>query len=340
MINKAVHTGLAMAAALGAMAPGAALAQQAAPHATPASAGIAQPHLVKALEIAAGESNWKHTALLTCYPEQAYTAQEVIRDPGAARVFDNFYYLGNGVVGSWAVDTPEGIILIDTMNDQAEADRYILAGMKKLGLDPKRIRIILVSHGHGDHYGGAKYLQDTYGAKVYMPKVDYDMAALRTGDKARPQPRLDVDIKDGDTVSLGGTALKVFITPGHTKGSVSLLIPVQDKGRATTIAYFGGITNRRISPEMHAGYEAWTERFLSLIANEHVEGYIGNHPSYDDTAGRIAYRRLFPKEANPFVSGTPETLRFVRVLQECNRNNTEIEKQVAGLAEPTRGTHD
>lgn len=321
MFTRKQTTLTATLAAMVATCPTAGFAQ-----ATPATAGIPQPHLAEARRIAAEENAWKHTALITCYPEEGQAAQKIIKDPPPSRAFDNLYFLGNGIVASWALDTPEGIVLIDAMTDKAEVDQFIIGGLQKLGIDPARIKIILVSHGHGDHYGGAKYLQDTYGAKVYMPRVDYDMAAKSTGGDRRPLPRLDTDLRDGDTVTLGGKSIKTFVTGGHTPGSISLLLPVSDKGRPATIAYFGGITNRNIAPAMHEAYDGWTRRFQQIATENKVEGFIGNHPSFDDVAGKLAHIVERPTRPNPFLVGTESTVHFLRVLQQCNLNNADIER--------------
>ena len=71
----------------------------------------------------------------------------------AAKAFDQFYYLGINWVNAWALDTPDGIILFDTLTNQAEAAQYIEGGLKALGLDPARIKYIVISHGHPDHFG-------------------------------------------------------------------------------------------------------------------------------------------------------------------------------------------
>jgi metallo-beta-lactamase class B len=90
--------------------------------ATPETASIPQPHLAKARADAFQENSWKFPALITCYPNEGQSAEHVIKDPGPARAADNLYFLGNGIVAAWAVDTSDGIILIDTLNNQEEAD--------------------------------------------------------------------------------------------------------------------------------------------------------------------------------------------------------------------------
>jgi len=294
------------------------------------SAKIPQPHLAKARAIAFGENSWKFPALITCYPDEGQSAEHVIKDPGPGKAADNFYFLGTGIVAAWAVNTSDGIILIDALDNQAEVDKFIIAGLQHFGLDPARIKTIIVSHGHGDHYGGARYLQDKYHAKLYMTALDYDLAEkpLTAPRDWGPPPRRDQVAKDGDTVTLGDETIKLFITPGHTPASLSMLIPVKDKGQNRTLLYLGGITNKGLKPEMHAAYDEWTDRLLKDAAT--ADGVIGNHSSYDEAATKLDKLRIMPNKPNPFFTGAANTARYLSVLKECNLNNWEIEKALRG----------
>src|SRR6266581_4342747 len=82
------------------------------------------------------------------------------------RLFDNLYFVGLANVYAWAYDTPDGIVMLDTLNNSKDAEVTIAGGMKKLGLDPTRIKYIIITHAHGDHFGGAPYLKEHYGAHV------------------------------------------------------------------------------------------------------------------------------------------------------------------------------
>jgi len=75
-----------------------------------------------------------------------------------AKVFDNLYFVGGKLHSSWALTTKEGIILIDTIYPY-NSEELIIGGMRKLGLDPKNIKYVLISHAHRDHIGGAEMLQ-------------------------------------------------------------------------------------------------------------------------------------------------------------------------------------
>lgn len=305
--------------------------------ATPETANIPQPHLAKARQEAFKENNWRFPALITCYPDEGQPAQKIISDPGPAKAADNLYFLGNGIVSAWAVDTSDGIILIDALSNQMEADKYIIGGLQKLGLNPSRIKAIIVSHGHGDHYGGAQYLKDKYGAKLYMPALDYEFAEQFVGGPSTwgKPPRRDQIAVDGEAVTLGDTSIKLFITAGHTPASLSMLIPVKDKGVGRTLLYLGGITNKGLSPKMHIAYDRWTRRLMRIVSDAGVDGVIGNHPSYDDTAIKLDKLRTMPDKPNPFFSGRENALRYLTVLNECNLNNSDIEA-AAGAPTKTR----
>ena len=120
------------------------------------------------------------------------------------KAFDQLYYLGTNIVASWALVTSAGIIQIDTLNNNDDAQNIILAGYKKAGLDPAQIKYIILTHGHGDHFGGAKYLQDMYHPHVLMSAPDWDMVAVGAKEPNFPAaPSRDMDITDGQKLTLG-----------------------------------------------------------------------------------------------------------------------------------------
>src|SRR6476620_11247996 len=90
------------------------------------------------------------------------------------KVFDNLYFLGQTEYSVWAVTTSAGIIVIDTIFDYSVADD-VAGGMKKLGLDHEQIEYAIVSHGHGDHSCGSKYLQDHFNARILRSAADWDL---------------------------------------------------------------------------------------------------------------------------------------------------------------------
>src|SRR5262249_13307933 len=74
------------------------------------------------------------------------------------KVFDNVYYVGPGYVSVWLLTTPDGNILFDSA--QEPYVDYVNGNIRKVGVDPKNIKYIILSHGHLDHFGGASKIQE------------------------------------------------------------------------------------------------------------------------------------------------------------------------------------
>ena len=129
-----------------------------------------------------------------------------------AKVFDNLYFVGGKVHSSWALTTSEGIILIDTIFPY-NSEELIVGGMQKVGLDPKNIKYVLISHAHGDHIGGAEMLQTRYGARVVMGGPDWDLVAKYPNRYKTMAPKRDIVATDGMKITLGGTTVTIWLTP-------------------------------------------------------------------------------------------------------------------------------
>ena len=242
-------------------------------------------------------------------------------EPGQA--FDNLFYVGATWVSAWVLKTSEGLILIDALNNAKEASDLIEGGMRRLRLDPAQIRYVLVTHGHGDHYGGAQMIAERYGARIVASEIDWKM--METGlefDSThwdRP-PRRDIAVKDGDTLTLGDTTVRFMVTPGHTLGTISPVFDVRDHGRIHKAMIWGG-TSFNFGRDMGRldSYIAQTERMRQLSAQWGIDVPLSNHPAVDGTVAKLKARADDPTGPNPFVSGQPVVDRAMRVLNACAR---------------------
>jgi metallo-beta-lactamase class B len=261
-------------------------------------------------------------------PEVAARAErEMAMRIGPARVFDNLYFLGEGFVSSWAVTTSGGIVLIDALNDPAEAKELIVGGLKRLGLNPADIKFVVVTHGHGDHYGGAQYLKDTYGAKILLGAADWEtLAAMKAGSGPLPKgwreniPDRDLTVTDGETLTVGDTSIAFYVTPGHTAGTLSMIIPVTDHGKPHVVAMFGG-TTVPASATSRMQYRDSVTRFAGIAREARVDGLIANHPQFDFTLRKLPLvQARSPGSANPYIVGAEGYAKYLGVLSKCGGN--------------------
>ncbi len=232
------------------------------------------------------------------------------------QVFDNLYLLTTKANSAWAVKTSDGIILIDTLFGYAAQDE-IVDGLKKVGLDPANIKYIVVSHAHGDHDGSVKFLQDTYHPRILMGSKDWELSAR----EADP-PRRDMDATDGQKLTLGDTTITIYITPGHTAGTLSVLVPVKDHGEPHMAMEWGGTAlSGNTSKEMLQSYISNAGRFKDIVDGSGADVIIVNHTDYNDALARFERTKARkPGEPNPWVVGKPEVQNYLTVVQECAKS--------------------
>ena len=237
------------------------------------------------------------------------------------KVFDNLYFVGQTEYSAWAVTTSAGIILVDAIWDYSIEDE-VVGGLEKLGLDPATIKYVLVSHGHLDHAGGAKFLQDKFGARVIMSAADWDLIGRNT--QSWPKPKHDMVATDGQQLTLGDTTLSLYLTPGHTPGTISTLIPVKDRGVPHVVAEWGGTGfNFTITPDKPQRYWFETyiksaERFREVAARAGADALIANHTNLDGSKTKLpAVAARKPGDPNPYVIGADGVRRYLTVADEC-----------------------
>jgi metallo-beta-lactamase class B len=231
------------------------------------------------------------------------------------KVFDNFYFLGTKVHGAWAVTTSDGIIVIDALYDYAVIDE-VEGGLKKLGLDPANVKYLIVTHGHGDHHGGTKYLQDKYRPRVVMGAADWDLVER---DTRNPKPARDIAAADGQKITLGDTTVTLYVTPGHTPTTISLIVPVKDGARSHVAAEWGGTAFSASTPlDMLKAYINSAVRFREIAARSGADVIFTNHTDFDGTNRKLA--ALSTRKAgtpHPFVVGKQAVSQYLTVAEEC-----------------------
>jgi metallo-beta-lactamase class B len=237
------------------------------------------------------------------------------------KVFDNFYWLGTRQHSSWALRTSDGLIIIDT-NFAWATEPEIINGLTTLGLDPRQIKYVVISHAHGDHDQGAAELQKRYGAKVVMGAPDWEATLQRPATAAGGVPTRDVVVGSaGMKLTLGDTTIDIISTPGHTPGTLSYVFPVKDQGRTVMVAYSGGTLTGGFgtSAVRWDEYVESQKRIAKAAADAGATVILSNHSEYDSayTKARLIAAKREPGEEHPFVVGAASVQRYFTVMTEC-----------------------
>ncbi len=174
--------------------------------------------------------------LLLCAALSVFAAENDgwTRSFPAHTVGGNVHYVGTADLACFLIATPEGHLLVNS--GLASSTPQIRASIEKLGFSLKDVKALLTMQAHFDHAAAFAELQKLSGAKVWATAKDAPI--LETGGKNDPyvggsnafQPvKVDRVLKDGEVIALGGTKIRVILTPGHTPGSVSYEVSTPGK---------------------------------------------------------------------------------------------------------------
>lgn len=241
------------------------------------------------------------------------------------QVFDNLYCIGSRSVVAWALKTSDGIILIDSMWDDRDA-KLILDGMKELGLEPAEIKYIIITHGHGDHYGGAKYIQNKTDAKIIMTEVDFNYmnsSSKGANGPRSPKPSIVDFVNDGDKIVLGDTSVDIVVTPGHTPGCISLIFPVEKNGKTYTVAQWGG-SGYPHSLDEKIAYRNSIDNFEKHANDSDANAQVFAHLFVQNGYSKLkSVRESEPESENPFIIGKKGLSNYFDSLRQS------IDKSIA-----------
>ena len=131
---------------------------------------------------------------------------------------------GLGPAACYAVETKEGLVLIDSGLEQDAAKLKV--ELTAIGLDWKRTRAVFLTHVHGDHCGGAERLRVETGARIYAGHRD--APAIMEGSSRDavfsifPMPyhsphatHVDEPLHGGESISIGEVTIEAIDTPGN-----------------------------------------------------------------------------------------------------------------------------
>lgn len=289
---------------------------------TPDSAAVRA--LIEKARRTAG-AQWAEEVHFFCEAPRGNSPNDPVITP--TKIFDNVYVVGNAGTVVYVVETSAGLVMFDSMT-AAQLETQLLPGFKTLGLDPARVRAVIVAHGHQDHFGGAPYFQQKFGSRVYVSAADWDLMANppqgRGGQPAPVPPTRDQVVVAGQPIAIGDFSVTPVAIPGHTPGSMGYIFPVRDGGRTRTAAIFGG-TILNPAPIPDDGLQTYVKsvaQFKDATRTANVEVVLQNHPLMDPIHPKLeGLRARKPGDPNPWVVGASAYQTFLDVMAQCTEVN-------------------
>ena len=174
-------------------------------------------------------------------------------------------------------ETREAIIVDPGFDDEREAGKIF----KVIEENSLKLKYIVNTHGHPDHTCGNGIVKKKFNVPILIHEFD----AYMLGETSREiagffsfknfSPKADVLLHDGDTIKFGKSVLKVMHTPGHSRGSISL---IGEKEVFSGDTLFMGSIGRVDFPESS---EKEMRQSLKKLAHlpDHFVVYPGHGPS-------------------------------------------------------------
>ena len=195
------------------------------------------------------------------------------------------------LVGSSEISSPRDcmVYLVDCESELALIDAgvnisisKIRENIKTVGLNPNNISTLFITHSHIDHIGGAYSFRKNYGCKTVAHELDSEAVEKAdpnlTGAVWYNQKLVPcvIDIKlsgsQGD-LTVGTKTFKWFHTPGHTPGSISILLDISE-GKIL----FAQDVHGPFMPQFRSNISDWAEsmrRLINLDFDILAEGHFG-----------------------------------------------------------------
>jgi len=152
------------------------------------------------------------------------------------QVIGNLYGVGTYDLSVFLITSDEGHILINTGLEDSTA--LIRSNIESLGYRLEDVKILLQMQAHWDHTAALAEIKEITGAAMWATAKD--ARVLEDGGFSDPHfggrqsfvpVSADKIIRDGDVVELGDISLQVYEHPGHTEGSSSYSMVVNENGR-------------------------------------------------------------------------------------------------------------
>jgi metallo-beta-lactamase class B len=244
----------------------------------------------------------------TANPQDDPTARSWNQPVKPYRIIGNIWYVGASGVASFLITTSKGHILLDS--GLSETVPQIKRNVTQLGFKLTDIKILISSHAHYDHVGGLAELKELTGAKLMATEPDAALLErggkddFQWGDKYAYKPvKADRVLRDGDQVELGEARLTALLTPGHTKGSTTWTMKVNEEGKqydavfSTSVSAPGyNLANNDKYPNIADDYR----RTFQILKSLPCDVFLSPHPWFFSMNEKMARMEQGIKP-NPFI---------------------------------------
>ena len=232
----------------------------------------------------------------TASPQADPTSRSWNQPVNPYRIIGNIWYVGASGVTSFLITTSEGHILLDS--GFSETVPQIKRNISQLGFKLADVKILINSHAHYDHAGGLAELKKLTGAKLMATEADAALLErggkddFQWGDKYTYKPvKTDRVLRDGDQVELGEVRLTARLTPGHTKGSTTWTMKLNEEGKqydvvfATSVSTPGyNLVNNDRYPDIVGDYR----RTFQILKSLPCDVFLGPHSEFFSMKEKIA----------------------------------------------------
>ena len=133
----------------------------------------------------------------------------------------------NGSSHSYVIKGDYMNVMIDSGSDQNFL--VLQRGLRKIGMKVRDVNLVINSHEHCDHIGANRYFQETSMIAAYrlaaskMVSGDYYVTMYKGNDLNEIPLRVHLWLENMTRIDLGNYSLRVFHTPGHTSGCISII---------------------------------------------------------------------------------------------------------------------
>lgn len=211
-----------------------------------------------------------------------------------ALIFDDLLIVSQKETNCFVLKSSDGLIIIDAIWPAKEAFSAIEDAIRDVGWNPDAIKKLVLTHGHVDHTGCGRWFVEKYHVTTYLSKEDDIFWEEHPAKPDRPETwkdyKIDIYLRNGDTITLGDKKIYVYETPGHTPGGLSYIFPVKEDRKPHMAALWGGTT----PPWTKNGVKQYLESldyFVFESKRKKVDVALSNHTSLDNGLERIAYTK-------------------------------------------------